>query len=221
MFFTKAKRSQGALEFLMTYGWAFLVIIIMITALAYFGILNPGRFLPDRCMFSSPFSCETGIIKPQGNSNPTIILSLKNDYGAPIDVQVVDIATDYAALKSVYGTIADNVDETQLDLADTSIASGEMMACFDENDNGACDINDGNLTWASGSTRAWDFSYNNTMQDGEEKILLIHLSNNDIQNLPQGKKVKFYVTLAFKEHGKPVALLKQVIGELYVNVEKI
>ena len=32
------KKSQAALEFLTTYAWAFLVIIIMIGALAYFGV---------------------------------------------------------------------------------------------------------------------------------------------------------------------------------------
>jgi len=33
------KKGQAALEFLMTYGWAFLVILVMIGALAYFGFI--------------------------------------------------------------------------------------------------------------------------------------------------------------------------------------
>lgn len=38
------KKGQSAIiEFLVTYGWAFLVIIIMIAALFYFGILNPAN----------------------------------------------------------------------------------------------------------------------------------------------------------------------------------
>lgn len=41
------KKAQSALEFLTTYGWAFLVILIMIGALAYFGVLDPNRFLPE------------------------------------------------------------------------------------------------------------------------------------------------------------------------------
>ncbi len=43
------KRAQAAIEFLMTYGWAILVVLIVIGALAYFGVLSPQRFLPDRC----------------------------------------------------------------------------------------------------------------------------------------------------------------------------
>lgn len=51
------KRGQSSLEYLMTYGWAVLIILIMIGALAYFGILNPKQFLPSRCTFSSEITC--------------------------------------------------------------------------------------------------------------------------------------------------------------------
>ena len=34
-------------EFLTTYGWAFLVILVMIGALAYFGVLNPENFMEE------------------------------------------------------------------------------------------------------------------------------------------------------------------------------
>ncbi|MFT4297664.1 MAG: hypothetical protein ACMXX5_00550 [Candidatus Woesearchaeota archaeon] len=44
----KSTKSQAAMEFLMTYGWALLVVLIAIAALAFFGLLNPSRFLPER-----------------------------------------------------------------------------------------------------------------------------------------------------------------------------
>jgi len=40
------KKGQALMEFLMTYGWAILVVLVAIGALAYFGVLNPERFLP-------------------------------------------------------------------------------------------------------------------------------------------------------------------------------
>lgn len=52
------KRGQAALEFLTTYGWAFLVILVMIGALAYFGVLDPARFTPQRCQVGAPFNCD-------------------------------------------------------------------------------------------------------------------------------------------------------------------
>jgi hypothetical protein len=46
------RKSQAAMEFLMTYGWALLVILLVLAALAYFGMLNPDRFLPDKITVS-------------------------------------------------------------------------------------------------------------------------------------------------------------------------
>ena len=62
------KRAQAALEFLTTYGWAFLVILIMIGTLAYFGILSPGKYLPNRCTFGSELQCIDYQISATGNT---------------------------------------------------------------------------------------------------------------------------------------------------------
>lgn len=51
--FFKPKRAQAAMEFLMTYGWAILVVLAAIGALAYFGVLSPGKFVPESCMLPS------------------------------------------------------------------------------------------------------------------------------------------------------------------------
>lgn len=37
----------------MTYGWAILVVLVAIGALAYFGVLNPEQFLPEKCVIST------------------------------------------------------------------------------------------------------------------------------------------------------------------------
>jgi hypothetical protein len=58
------KRAQSALEFLTTYGWAFLVILIMIGALSYFGVLDPSRFLPEKCVFVQPLGCQDQTYNP-------------------------------------------------------------------------------------------------------------------------------------------------------------
>ncbi|MBW2997473.1 hypothetical protein KY349_04000 [Candidatus Woesearchaeota archaeon] len=47
------KRSQAAMEFLMTYGWAILVVLAAIVSLAYFGVLNPAKFFPESCALPS------------------------------------------------------------------------------------------------------------------------------------------------------------------------
>ena len=53
----KNMKSQAALEFLMTYGWAILVVLVAVGALAYFGVLNPDRFLPTKCTLQAGIAC--------------------------------------------------------------------------------------------------------------------------------------------------------------------
>src|SRR3989338_2990672 len=81
----KNKKAQGALEFLMTYGWAFLVIIIMIGALAYFGVLSPTKFLPERCTFGSQFLCKDYLMSSDG-STADVTVKLQNNLGQAIYV---------------------------------------------------------------------------------------------------------------------------------------
>lgn len=91
------KKSQAALEFLTTYGWAFLVILIMIGTLAYFGILSPSRILPNRCNFGPEFQCSdyriaaTAIAPDPANS---FRLKLKNGVGEAVDVDSITILRD-------------------------------------------------------------------------------------------------------------------------------
>lgn len=86
-------KSQAALEFLTTYGWAFLVILIMIGTLAYFGILNPGKILPNRCNIGPEFDCIDYQISATGN---TFRLRLKNNVGEPITVQSILLDSETA-----------------------------------------------------------------------------------------------------------------------------
>ena len=43
------RKGQGAKEYLMTYGWALLVIIIVGAALFALGVLNPATYQQKRC----------------------------------------------------------------------------------------------------------------------------------------------------------------------------
>ena len=88
----QTRKSQAALEFLTTYGWAFLVILIMIGTLAYFGILSPSKILPNRCNFGSEFQCLDYQIA--GGSTNTFKIRLKNNVGDPIDVSALIIASE-------------------------------------------------------------------------------------------------------------------------------
>ena len=66
-----AKKAQAAMEFLMTYGWAILVVLVVIGALAYFGVLNPAKLLPDKCTATAGFTCSDFVMNAGG---PTVKL---------------------------------------------------------------------------------------------------------------------------------------------------
>ena len=82
------RKGQAAMEFLMTYGWAILVVLVAIGALAYFGVLNPGRFLPSSCTITPGISCEDFVVN---DASDTITLTLRNGIGDDIDSVQVNI----------------------------------------------------------------------------------------------------------------------------------
>ena len=53
----RSRSAQAALEFIMTYGWAILVVLVAVGALAYFGVLSPDKFLPSKCTLQSGIAC--------------------------------------------------------------------------------------------------------------------------------------------------------------------
>lgn len=50
-------RGQAATEFIMTYGWALLAVLVAMGALAYFGVWSPKSIMPDTCDIGVPFTC--------------------------------------------------------------------------------------------------------------------------------------------------------------------
>ena len=58
----------------MTYGWAILVVLIVISALAYMYISKPEKVLGNRCVFTAGFNCLGARVTPK---NATIVLENK------------------------------------------------------------------------------------------------------------------------------------------------
>ena len=75
------KKSQAALEFIMTYGWAILVVLVAIGALAYFGVLSPDKFLPSKCTLQSGIAC-----LDHKATAASLVLSVQNSLGRDITV---------------------------------------------------------------------------------------------------------------------------------------
>jgi hypothetical protein len=77
------RKGQAAMEFLMTYGWAILVVLAAIGALAYFGVLNVKSYLPEQCFGPAGLDC---LDKPSADAaKKTITFAFKNNLGNSIN----------------------------------------------------------------------------------------------------------------------------------------
>jgi len=90
----KNKNAQAALEFLVTYGWAILSVLVVVSALAYFGIFNTSKYVNDVCEFGDQMNCEDYIIF----TNATLEFKLRNNLGVAIDITDVSIKSGYGAV---------------------------------------------------------------------------------------------------------------------------
>ena len=78
------KKSQAALEFIMTYGWAILVVLVAIGALAYFGVLSPDKFLPSKCVLQAGLACQDHLVRAT-----SLTIVFRNSLGYDINVDAI------------------------------------------------------------------------------------------------------------------------------------
>ncbi|MCL5239337.1 MAG: hypothetical protein M1286_02610, partial [Candidatus Marsarchaeota archaeon] len=63
----KMSKAQSAMEYLMTYGWAILIIAVVLGALFQLGVFNAGTFAPK----APPGACQ--VYRPEGPGTTTNI----------------------------------------------------------------------------------------------------------------------------------------------------
>jgi hypothetical protein len=80
-------RAQASMEFLMTYGWAILVVLAAIGALAYFGVLSPDKFLPSKCSMTPGIDCSEFKISPTD-----ITFAFRNGIGQTLIITQIDVS---------------------------------------------------------------------------------------------------------------------------------
>jgi hypothetical protein len=77
------KRGQAAMEYLMTYGWAILVIVIVLAALLYLGVFNIANKMPDVCTPQVGLQCNSWFLN---SVNSRVNFSITNGYQQTINV---------------------------------------------------------------------------------------------------------------------------------------
>jgi len=81
------KRAQITMESLLLYGAAILVVLLAIAALTYFGVLDLGRYLPEKCNFEGTgvFQCEEYRAQAGGTDSLQLILANKGTKSVDIN----------------------------------------------------------------------------------------------------------------------------------------
>jgi hypothetical protein len=89
------KKGQAAIEFLTTYSWALLGIIISIGALSYFDLLNSDRYVGESCNTGSQIQCLELQVEPMntkfGKSYGVLKIGLRNNYPVDVDIELLTI----------------------------------------------------------------------------------------------------------------------------------
>jgi len=128
------KKSQAALEFLTTYAWAFLIILIMVGALTYFGVLSPSKLLPNRCNFGSEISCDKDRMVVKSNEGDTLTMGLTNNFGIAVVVTTATVTSDVSAITDC----TEYLNEVNLEESDgVSWASDETLDFIADCDGGS------------------------------------------------------------------------------------
>ena len=75
---SKQKKAQSAMEYLMTYGWAILIIAVVLGALFSLGVFSGSNLLGSACVASSGYLCQSPVYS---HSNGQIFVTLGQNTG--------------------------------------------------------------------------------------------------------------------------------------------
>lgn len=82
-------RLQSAMEYLMTYGWAILILGVVLAALYATGLLSPNTLVQDTCSVQAPFACLYSALSISG------LLTVNIEQSSPSPINVTAIGCNY------------------------------------------------------------------------------------------------------------------------------
>jgi len=97
---SKNFKLQSAMEYLMTYGWAILVIAIVLVALYALGVFNGSAFLHPSCIASSGYICTNQTALPNGANNVLVGFSFGQNGGSTVYNGIIGVASQSGGTNS-------------------------------------------------------------------------------------------------------------------------
>ena len=78
----RSRKAQSAMEYLMTYGWAILIIGVALAAMFQLGLFNPSEYVTNICILPSGLTCSSFFLYPNG----ILSVSIGNGLQGPINI---------------------------------------------------------------------------------------------------------------------------------------
>lgn len=120
------RKGQVAIEFISTYGWAFLVMTLVVSVATSYGLFDIGDSIPDRCNIPNDFRCNSFIITSnfESSDNLGFNVAISNMLGETIDSLVLQ-----GISVEGYGDISEG------NLTDCSLTNSRTSAIFTPSSN--------------------------------------------------------------------------------------
>ncbi len=80
--FGRKTKAQSAMEYLMTYGWAILIIAVVLGALFSLGVFNSSSLIGTSCVALSGYYCANPVLSQSGVLTLTVGQATGTDYSA-------------------------------------------------------------------------------------------------------------------------------------------
>jgi len=91
-------KGQAAIEYIMTYGWAILALVIVLGILFGSGVLNPTYLVSEECDLGSNFPCNFIVFNQAGQTK----ISMEIYNGFPYEVQITSLTIEQKDTGSVF-----------------------------------------------------------------------------------------------------------------------
>jgi hypothetical protein len=85
------RKGQSTVEFLMTYGWAILALIIVLGVLMSSGILTPTYLISEECGFGNNLPCNFALFNEGGSTS--VVIDVFNGFPYKIEIKDIEIQT--------------------------------------------------------------------------------------------------------------------------------
>ncbi|MCL5122722.1 MAG: hypothetical protein M1279_02000 [Candidatus Marsarchaeota archaeon] len=123
-------RLQSAMEYLMTYGWAILILGVVVAAIWSLGLFSPSTFVSSQCIMPAEFSCLSAVLS-QGGS---LFINIEQSTASPILITGIGCNTNATyqdmSLENFTLPIASNTTFTIQCYSGTSPFSGSIGSLY-------------------------------------------------------------------------------------------